>query len=273
MTLQQVNVRNRQGETLSFPLDSADSGFIVADIQGLGPVKATMSSSSFAGQDGEYFHSARRESRNIVMQIELDPPVGTSVRQARKILYNYFMTKVQVFLTFILDDLEVNIEGRVESCEPSMFTAEPAMDISIICHQPDFIEPEAVVETGMSTDDVTARVIEYAGDVEAGVEIVVEVQRPTLDSLTVYHQTPTGDVRTLEFAAPLVENDVLTINTNRGAKGASLLRDGSTSSVLYGVSPPSNWIELSRGTNELRVYAEGTGVPVTVTYTPRYGGL
>lgn len=269
-----VEVRNSQGDLLSLPLEDATAGFIVADIQGLDPVKATLVSSSFAQLDGTQYQSSRREARNIVIRLELDPDyITTSVRDLRNRLYDFFMPKAEVNLRFIMsDDLSVDIMGRVETCESPLFTQNPDIHISVMCFKPDFIDLVPVELSGETTATSTETMVPYEGTVEAGIQFVLNVDR-TLTEFTFYHRPPDGSLRTLDFAAPLEDGDVLTISTVPGAKGATLTRDGTDSPILYGISPQSNWIAFSRGENHIRVYAEGDEIPFDIVYTPRYGGL
>lgn len=270
-----IEARSRQGDLLSLPLDDDSSGFRVAKVEGLDPVKATLVSSAFANDDGEMYQSSRRETRNIKFNIELDPdPETDTVRSLRKKLYRFFMPESEVRLTFVLEEgLDVDIVGRVESCETDHFSQEPAVDISIICFEPDFYDPTPVVVTGTTTAGDTPMTITYDGTTETGIQLVLNVDR-ALPEFTVYHIPPNDSVRTLEFDNfPLQAGDVLTISTVSGSKGATLVRAGVTSSVLYGISPQSNWIELMPGDNGIRVYAEGAAVPLSIEYINKYGGL
>lgn len=270
-----VEVRTRRGDLLSLPLEDDSSGFRVADIEGLDPVKATLVSSSFAGIDGEQYQSSRREARNIKLQIELDPdPTTDTVRSLRERIYKFFMPKSEVsFRLFMEDGLEVDIIGRVESCASAMFTKEPAVDISVMCFKPDFYELTPELVTGTTTAGEVPISIDYAGSVETGIQLVINVNR-SLPSFSVYHVPPDDELRTLDFDnAPLVAGDVLTISTVPGAKGATLTRAGVITSVLYAISPQSSWIELLPGVNDIRVYAEGADVPLTIEYINKYGGL
>lgn len=272
--LTKVEVTNSQGALLGLQLDDVSDGLILEDIQGLDPVKATLVSSSFANLDGEQYHSSRREARNVKLTIGLEPDyITSSVRDLRKRLYGFFMPKSEVTLLFYdSDGLTVNIVGRVESCETALFTKEPAMDISIMCFDPDFIDPNVVTINGMSVSDSTELLIPYDGTVETGILLELDVNRD-LTQFTIYHRPPDGTLRTTDFAASLTTGDTLKISTVPGSKYATLTRAASDSSLLYGISPQSNWIELQNGDNYLRLYAEGAGIPYTITYTPRYGGL
>jgi len=273
--LERVEVRNVQGDLFKLVLSDSSSGFIVADIDGLGPVKATLVSSSFAGIDGKQYQSSQREARNIKFKLELDPdPAIETVRSLRNKLYDFFMPKARIAMQWFLEDgLVVEIPGVVETCDPDHFAQEPTMDISIMCFQPDFYELTSESIPGLLTTDTVETYFDYLGTVETGVVITLTVDRD-VDELTVYHRIPSGETQTLTFDnAPLIAGDVLTISTVQGDKGATLNRGGTISSVLYGISPQSKWIELKRGTNGIRIYATGAAIPVDVQYVNRYGGL
>lgn len=272
--LTQVQARNAQGAVLSLPFGDYSNGFAVEEIRGLDPVKATIVSSSFANLDGAQYQSSRRETRNIVLSLGLEPDYVTkSVRDLRTQLYSFFMPKSEVNLRFSLSDADtVEITGRVESFESDLFTAEPSVDISILCFDPDFTELTAELLEGDTVSDSTDTTIEYNGTVETGIVFTLNVDR-SLSEFTLYHKGPDNVLKSLDFAASLVSGDVLTISTISGQKSVTLLRSGVTSSILYGMSPQANWIELQPGTNYFRAYATGAAIPYTVTYTNRHGGL
>lgn len=280
--LTSVEARTRQGTLLKLPLDDVLNGYIVEEIEGLGPVKATMVTSSNANEDGVQYDSSRREPRDIKLKIELEPDyVETTVKNLRDGLYAFFMTNREVFLRFIdTDDPEKDIVGRVETCEPAIFSKEPRMDISIHCFNPDFVIPAPITLTGATvetpTDPVTGASlstnIEYDGTVDTGIVLTVEIDRDE-STFTIYNEGPDGILQQLDFSAPLVAGDKVRISTVAGAKGATLTRAGADSSVLYGVTPTSKWIELQQGINKVRVQATGTPLDYTLEYLTRYGGL
>lgn len=274
--LTMVEVRNSQGVLLSLPLEDVSDGLVLTEVEGLDPVKATLVSSSFAQMDGEQYHSSRREARNIRIHLDLEPVDGVdTVYDLRKRLYTFFMPKTEVQLRFYMsDELIVNIMGRIETFETGIFSDRPAAVISLLCYDPDFVELESILvegETVETTDMMTISLPD--GTIETGITFVLNVDR-SITEFAIYHQPEGQALRTLDFAAvSMVAGDVLTISTVSGSKGATLVRSAVASSVLYGVSPQSNWIELQPGDNELRVHAEGDEIPFTIEYSHRYGGL
>lgn len=272
--LSRVEVRTRQGSILNLTLDDPSNGFVVGEIGGLGPVKATLVSSGFAGTDGEQYHNAKREKRNITFNIELHPDyITNTVKDLREVLYEFMMPKAEVMLRFVdSDNTYVDIWGRVESNEPAIFTKEPSSDISIVCFNPDFVDPNPVTIAGLTTALTDELEIIYDGTIETGFLLALSVNR-TLNDFSIYHRPPDGSLRVVDFSAPLVAGDILEISSVTGAKGATLTNLGTDSSVLYGISPQSPWLQLEKGTNLIRVYATGAGVPYTITYTKKVGGL
>lgn len=274
MSLTMIEVRNAQGTLLTLPLDDVSDGLVLQDVGGLGPVKATLSASSYAGSDKSQFQSARREARNITLQIGFEPDyVTNSVSSLRDNLYQFFMSKRKVFLRlFTSDDLEVDISGIVESCEPTIFTKDPMVDVSIMCYDVDFVVLDPTVISEDTVDDSTNITVTYPGSTEVGFVFVLSLDR-TLSEFSIYHQPPDGSLYQMDFAASLLSGDVLTISTVDGNKYASLNRSGTISSVLYGVLPQSKYMKLEQGDNMIRVYAEGDPIPYTITYTAEYGAL
>lgn len=272
--LTKVEITTRQGGLLSLPLDDISSGIIIEEITGLDPVKATLTSSSFSGMDGEFFQSSRRETRNIKFRLSIDPdPSESEVWEVRNLVYGFFMPGSEVTMRFFRSDgLVVDIPGRVETCDSPMFTQEPIVDISIICYQPDLVDMAPVVIEGLSTDNVQPTYVDYVGTVNTGLVFVLTVDA-AMSAFTIYHTPPDDETRTLQFEGDLLVGDVLTISTVPGSKRVTLFRGNVEYSMLYAVSPESTWIQMMPGRNALRIYSEGEGRPYSIQYLNRYGGL
>jgi Phage tail protein. len=271
--LTKVEVSTTQGQTLVLPLEYTDNGYLIQEIEGLDPVKAVIASASFANQDGEQFQSSRREARNIIIKLGLEKGAAGSVRDLRTRLYAIFMPKATVRLRFFSDDEpEVEIYAKVESCFAPLFVQEPIATISLLCHQPDFYIPTPVVISGETVSGITEFQVNYEGSVETGIKLTLLLTRD-LNSFTIYHRSSDNSLNTLEFKEPVLLGDMLVISTISGDKGATLTRAGSIKSVLYGITPVSNWINLFPGTNHIRVHADGAAIPFSIDYTTKLGGL
>lgn len=272
--LTKVEARTAQGNVLSFTLYEPSNGTILADIEGLDPVKANIVSSKLAGVDGARYRSSVREERDIVLKFELvSDYLDNPVADVRRRLYQFFMPKTPVTLWFFESDGTVStIAGRVETCAAPLFTQEPAMDVSVRCFNPDFVDTTFEIISDETVNNPIEGKIEYEGTASAGIEFTLTANRD-ISAFTIYNRPPDGTLRQFDFASPLQIGDVLYINTNQGQKKVQLTRAGVVSSYLYGVSPKSNWLTLDFGDNFYRVFAEGAPVPFTIKYTKRYGGL
>lgn len=274
--LNQVEVRSSLGGLLALPFEDVSSGYRIEEISGLDPVPANIVTTSFVNSDGEVYRSSRRNKRNIVIKLSLDPDyIVTNVRGLRQNLYQFFMPKREVTLRFLDDTPGVDpleIQGRVESFDAPLFSREPRADISILCLDPDFYNPtpDTVDFTTVSTS--AEKAIDYGGTVSTGLEFTLNVNR-TLSGFTLFSTAVGEATRSLEFQEELISGDVLRINTNPGSKGIWLIRDGIETSLLRGRSPQSDWTRLNPGLNQIRVYAAGAAIPCSITYTEKHGGL
>lgn len=269
-----VEVRNPAGDLLSLPLDDISDGYVLQDVEGIDPVKATIVSSTFATLDGVQYQTARREARNLLITLGLEPDyASSSVRELRSNLYNWFMSKAAVNLRFYdSDGLVVEINGRVESLEAPLFVKEPKAVISVLCSNPDFVELDEVTGEGDTVSDTTEFLIVYNGTVETGIRFELNLDR-SLTDFSIIHRPPDGIFRTLDFEASLLDLDVVTIDTNVGQKSFILSRSSVESSILYARQPGSAWFLLQPGDNYFRFYAAGDPIPFTYAFTERHGGL
>lgn len=275
--LTKVDATTDQGQTLTLLVHDPSSGYVIRDIEGLDPVRATLVSSSFASMDGEQYQSSRREKRHLIFKLDLKSQyTNMTATQLRSNLYNYFMPKSNVKLRFYVTDLGfVDISGRVESFEAPLFVQEPQATIAITCFNPDFYDPTSVILPGNTTSGVSAIVLNYEGTVETGFVFKLNLNR-SLSEFTIVHTPGDFGVNTttdLNFDAPMLAGDVITISTISGDKYARLTRAGVTSSIVYGVNPTANWINLEPGVNYIHVAAGGAAIPFTIEYTNKYGGL
>lgn len=272
--LTKVEVRNPAGDLLTLLLDDISDGYVLKDVEGLDPVKATIVSSTFANRDGVQFQTARREARNIQVKLGLEPDYATgSVRALRTGLYNWFMTKAPVGLRlYDSDDTIVDISGHVEDFPAPLFVKEPEATISIICEDPDFVELTSETGSGSTVSDTTEFLITYTGTVDTGIKFTLNVDRTESD-FTIYHRRPDNQISSLEVNASLLNLDVVDIDTNVGQKKITLTRSGVQTSLLYGRVAQSAWFALQKGDNYFRFYATGAAIPFTYEYTRRHGGL
>ena len=272
--LTKVEIRTAQGALLTLPLQDISEGYAVKDIEGLDPVKATLVYSSFAGQDGTQFQSARRENRGLILKLGFEPDYAlTTAAALRTRLYGYLMPKSLVQLRFYEDTgLVVNVSGRVESLDSPRFTKDPDATIAITCENPDFDTLTTITYPGNTTSGTVETPLLYAGSIETGFVFTLNVNR-TISGFTIYNTDAASVQRSLIFSTPMIAGDVLNISTVPGKKYALLTSAGIQTSVLYGVSPVSNWLNLWPGNNNVRVLVSGAAIPWTVKTSDKYGAI
>jgi hypothetical protein len=270
-----VDVINALGDTLTLSLLSPDNGYQVREIGGLDPVNATLTTSTLAQVDGAQAQNARRETRNITIKLGLEPDFAVStVASLRSALYNYLMPKAYVSFGFYIDDvLTYTATGQVESFENSMFSADPEVDISVMCYDPDFYATEATVVTGDTVDGTLEVPIDYEGTSEAGFIFEMTLDHDLPDGFAIYNTPPVAAYQGLIINAPLVIGDTITINTIPGQKAMTLNRGGIDTSLLYGLGTGAVWLIFLRGTNYFRAYADDDPISYTISYVAKYGGI
>lgn len=273
MSLSMVTIVSASGEAVELLVGSS-IGYQLEEIEGLDPVKATISSSNFGLTDGASYQSSRRDIRNIVMRIGLVPDFVTNTVQSLRLgLARKMMPKSQVTLKFHdADGTVFRTVGRVESFEAPMFVQSPKVTISFLCMDPDFISEVESSFSGSSVPDLTNATLNYEGTVNTGFRLEMTVNRPT-NEIAFVVQTSEGDTKRMDFAMALVSGDRIEISSVFGEKGVWITKNGIRESALYATTPNSHFMTLSNGTNLVRVQLAGEAIPYTIKYYARHGGL
>lgn len=271
--LETIKATNELGQTATVSLLDQNGGFLVKNVDGLDPVDAILASSSFALLDGETEQSVRRGARDIIMTFGLlDGYTSFSIKELRDQLYNFFMTKRKVVLTFTEDGEDYLIGGTVEKCAPNRFSKDPEVVITVRCEKPDFLNPEPVVLNGVTVNTNVTIPIWYAGTSPTGVDLTVNIDR-SLTDITLYVTDGGGTTQSFLVSSQFQAGDVLEISTSQGEKQVVLVRSNTRTSLLYAVSPYAQWVQLKPGQNQIRVYALGNPMNWHMEYLERYGAL
>lgn len=256
----------------------SDDPVHIRDIQGLGPVKAEITTTPSGTSRGSAYQGSSVDKRNIVLTLGYNPNwVNQTIAGLRQLLYGYFMTQQWVKLRFFSDELPtVDIEGYVEDFDPNHFSQDPEIQISIICAKPDFIEIDASIYTGIVDDGTTWLEIDYQGSVSSGLELRVD---RSVD-LPAYSGPVTISVENFQGVQALLL-DTVTIDTTKSYKMSSVqgqkrvqteaLTDGAVTNLLKNKS--GDWPQLQPGENLINVQANQPGQKWTLAYFNRFGGL
>src|SRR6187397_916603 len=192
--LSKVDVVTRRGTTLSFDVFENDSGYQIADLDGLDPVKAELSSSPYVGMEGEDFQSARRGPRQVKLLLDLEPDFATDTfASLRQNLYRYMMPKSFVKLRLHQDSgLYVDIDAVVEDHNaPMSKNGDQQAEIVFMCFQPDLVDPRMVTFSGSSVSTSVNTAIDYPGTIETGTVVTMHVNR-NLAGFTIYNSIEEG---------------------------------------------------------------------------------
>ena len=277
-----IVVTNYLGDRIKLELGKPDvSGFLIKSITGLGPAKANVNTTEVSTNDGSLFNSARLSQRNIVLDmVFINTVYGESIEDLRQKSYKYFPLKKSVELTIETDNRYVKTTGYVESNEPNIFSSQDGTQISIICPDPyfysagedgnnvtNFYSIDPIFEFPFSNESLdepllvfgeiqikTEGVITYHGDSEIGVMIYIHAIGPATN-INIYN-TETREVMRINTekissltGKGIVASDDIVINTAKGEKSITLIREGVSYNILNCLDKNTDWFTLAKGDN------------------------
>lgn len=268
----------------------SDDPIVMRNIEGLGPVKADISSTPLASGRGEVPQGSSTGKRNIVLTLGLNPDWAgnQTMSSLRQQLYRYLLPEQWTKLRIYSDELPVvDIEGIVESFEPNIFSQDPELQVSILCHQPDFIAVEAEIKVSSIVDIWTPESFEYVGTVPTGFELQID---PTTDDLLTGgpNEAYTGSLTItldsdLDPVPQVFTVDPVTIDADKYFKLSTIQNDkrvqsiavvdGIRTNLLGGMSAESVWPKINLGINRIKVEAAEDGQKWTLAYFTRFGAL
>lgn len=301
--IKSITVTNPKGESLVLELAHPEkSGLIVKSVTGLGPPKATINSTDLATTDGALFTSARASTRNIVFSLGL--MFNPTIEDSRQKTYRYFPLKKMVGIRVETDNRLLETYGYVESNEPNIFSKEETVQISIVCTDPFFYDPnysqttfatvtplfEFPFENRSTTEDLiemgsinldTRSNLEYSGDVDTGVLINIHCLGEVSGTITIYNVETYEKIEIdLSRVATLIDRDFsngddINISTVSGDKYVEIVHDGYTTNGISAIGKLADWMQISSGNNIFNfVVTEGTeNLSVTFKYRNAYGGI
>ena len=256
----QAKIQNANGEVMLLTNDEAK--YQVLSIQGLNPPQAQINTTAIVGLDGAKFNSSKLDTRNIVINIKINGDVEAN----RLALYRYFITKKWCRFYYSNESRNVYIDGYVDNVECDYFTNNEIAQISIICPDPYFkalteiitevsdvlalftfpfsINEDHPIPFSQYEDTPTARIY---NDCDGDTGVVIKIQVNTNVSMINIEKVNTGEYIQLEDS--FLTGDVITINTNIGSKGITLLRGTTTTNILSKMALSSTFFEINPGYN------------------------
>lgn len=287
--LKNVTITNYLGNEMTYSFDNPTiddkTGLFITDIEGLGPVKATVNMTQLATADGDIYNSSRLAGRNIVIKARFT--YADTIEEARLMSYKYFPIGHKLKFTIETDNRIAETEGYVESNEPNIFSKESDVQISVLCESPFFASVDedgkqqtnfsnvvAMFEFPFSNESLTDPLLEfgriinkkentvyYDGDAETGCIIHLHAIG-TVEMVNIYN-IKTGEKMVLDTdkletltGDKIIYGDTITISTVKGNKYISLLRNGVTYNILNILGKDTEWFQLARGDNLFAYTAE-----------------
>ena len=301
--IKSIKVTNPKGESLVLDLFHPEkSGLIVRSISGLGPPKANINSTDLATADGALYSSARASTRNIVFNLQF--MFAPTIEDSRQLTYKYFPLKKLVKIEVETDNRSLETSGYVESNQPDIFSKEETTQISILCLNPFFYDPDPSVtqfatvtptfEFPFSNESTTENLIEfgtinldtrstidYVGDVDTGVLITIHALGKVTGPITVYNVETHESIKiNLDRIKTLIgreysNGDDIIISTVSGDKYVQVLHDGKYTNAISAIEKLADWFQISVGKNIFNfTVKEGiSNIAMVFSYRNAYGGI
>ncbi len=301
--IKSITVTNPKGESLVLDLFHPEkSGLIVKSITGLGPPKANINSTDLATADGALYSSARASTRNIVFNLAF--MFAPTIEDVRQKTYKYFPLKKKVTIEVQTDNRSLMTEGYVESNSPDIFSKEESAQISVLCLDPFFYDPnptytqfatvtpnfefpfsnesleDDMIEFGIINLD-TRSVLDYSGDVDTGVLITVHAIGSVSGTITIYnvetHESMKIDLSKIKtlIGRDYGNGDDILISTVSGDKYVQVLHDGKYTNAIAAIEKLADWFTISVGKNifNFTVTSGTENLAMTFSYRNAYGGI
>lgn len=273
---------------ISLPLRD---GYSVYEIEGLGPVSSTISSSQNIGYDGIHVFNAKVESRNLSIKLA----ITKEPEELRQKLFSFLIPKEYSRFHFMGETRDVYIDGVVESVDINYFGNPMTVQVVLLCPDPywkdnsehlyemESITPRFEFEfsnaKGSKFEFGTKSTIQEfpiynGGEIETGVTITMSangtVKNPKIFNTT---NSQVGEYMGLDFT--LQTGDEVIITTNIGSKRITLHRGTSKINLFNYKKEGSTWLKLYKGDNKF-FYECDEGLEfleVKVEYIPEYIGV
>lgn len=250
-------------------LTQRESDYQIVNITGLNPPNAKLNFSNVAGMDGSLFNSSKLETRNIVITIK----INGDIEKNRLDLYRYFRTNQYCKMFYKNGRRNVYIEGYVETLECDLFSNSETAQISVICPNPYFKDMEIIV------DDISKVIKKFHFPFSINIDEPISFSEIDLNKVTnvvnssesetglIINATFFGNVKKFEIRNTItgeqlmlnylfMENDILTIDCNKGNKSITLIREANEYNLIPYLIKGSIFFQLSIGDNHFSYLAD-----------------
>lgn len=297
-------IENTKNNILTLTQD--ETNYQVLSITGLNPPKAQINTSTVAGLDGAKFNSSKLQSRNIVITLKINGDIEAN----RISLYKYFSTKEWCKFYYENEHRNVYIDCYVETFECDFFTNSEIAQISLICPNPYFKDMQEIIDdiskalsafefpfafgddgaTNVGIDGTTDEAIEFStiettrvtdvvNNSESKTGLIINVEFLKNVNKLLIKNTGTGEEFTIDRTnyGGFIKNDKLIIDTNKGNKSITLIRNAEEINVFPSLKKGSVFFQLDIGDNYFSYLADDgnndEGIAITFNHYTVYGGV
>lgn len=260
-------IETQNGERLDF--SQVRDKYDILSIDGLTSPDTNINTSNLYYADGCVINSMKAEKRNIVINLNIKPPIEMN----RLNLYKFFACKAKITLYWTNDSRDVYIKGIVEKFEANLFDKVQQPQISIICPQPYFIattedvigftDSESLFEfpfsiswpPGKAISEGKGRISQLVdvGEATTGIIIKISAEGGAVTNPTVMNRT-TGDTFTINYT--MSDSQQIVVNSNVGEKSIYLYTGSSKKNFLSKRKYGTQWITCVPGYNDFYYTAD-----------------
>ena len=286
---------NSRGEIITFGIGSSYHVNVQKDVTGISDITNTIYSTGSMGQNGDTYVGNRIEPRDIEIEGKIRETGKDTQLKLRRDAVRILNPELQGTLYYIYGNYVKKIGAKVKE-SPRFTHAKLSEEFSILfrCLDP-FWRDE---------DEIREDIASWVGDWEFPCEIdlnddedMIFGHHEELVVVTVYNDGHVDTGMRIQFRAlGAVENpslfniatreyikinytmqggDVITVDTNYGSKGITLLRNGQETNLYRYMDVDSTFMQLSIGDNTFRYDADSglSNLEVTVFFAQKYLGV
>lgn len=278
-------IETQNGERLDFA--KVRDKYDILSIEGLTSPETNINTSNLYYADGCLVNSVRAEKRNIVINLNIKPPIETN----RLKLYKFFACKAKITLYWTNDSRDVYIKGIIEKFETTLFDKVQQPQISIICPQPYFISttedvigftdseslfefPFSIPNMGITMGEGKGRISQLVdvGEATTGIIIKISAVGGAVTNPTVMNRT-TGDTFSVNYT--MSDSQQIVVNSNVGDKSIYLYTGSSKKNFLSKRKYGTQWITCVPGYNDFYYTAEKGSeyMQVEFYFSKKYQGV
>lgn len=278
----EIILENEIGNQLHF---GAGYPYTITEFSGLNPPDATINTNQAALLDGGFFNSSKLQMRNINLAFAIEAPA----EENRLNVYKVIQSKQKIKLYFKSEQLDIWIEGYVESLDFSYFAMKNIATVNILCPAPYFKGAQEIINElhtlipmfhfPTEGDIIFGRIdpqvsveVENEGSVETGLTFELYAKNTVSGPKIFNYQT--NEFMGIDIDMEM--GDLITITTGQGNKTITLLRNAVETNIFNYLSKDSTWLQLTPG-GTVFVYevAEGstTNLDITIKHYDQYEGV